>query len=96
MHIKKNKQSSLVLSEPIPPSRRGGTVFDIVDQLAGSLNACVADLADLFGMKQWPFLLMKLVIEIFDEFGMQKVNKGIADIAIALYKCFHTFVSMGR
>ena len=61
-------------------------VLEVVDQLGGALDACVADLADFLRVEFLPPLMMELLVEFADELGMDEVDEGIAYIALVLSK----------
>jgi hypothetical protein len=53
-------------------------------KLSSSLDTCIAHLAHFHGVELFPFIVMELPIEVLDEFGVDKVDEGISDIAIIL------------
>ena len=58
----------------------------MVDELGSALNASIADLADFFRVKLLPLFMMEFLVEFADEFGVDKVDEGIAHIALVLNK----------
>jgi len=59
-------------------------VLEVVLELGGSLDSCVADLADFVGVEFVPLLFVELFVEVDDEFGVDEVHKSVANIAIIL------------
>ena len=56
----------------------------MVFELGSALDACIAHIADLRRVEFVPFCEMELEVEISNEFGVDKVDKSIADIAVSL------------
>jgi len=48
-------------------------VFEMSFQLLGALNSGIAHFANLFRVEQFPFLIVKLVIELNNELGMYEI-----------------------
>ncbi len=59
-------------------------VFEVMFELGCSLDACIADLADLDWIELIPFALMKLIVEVNDELGVYEVEEGVSHVAIVL------------
>lgn len=53
-------------------------------KLVSALDACVADVADFFGVEEFPLFVMELVVEVDNELGVDEIEKGIANITIIL------------
>lgn len=58
----------------------------MVFQLSCALNSGVTNLANFNRVELVPLSLVKILIEISNEFGVNEVEKGIAYIAVILYK----------
>ena len=54
-------------------------------QLGCSLYPRIAHLTHLHGVESLPFVVVELVEEIFDEFGMDEVYESVANVAVVLY-----------
>lgn len=54
-------------------------------QLGCSLYPRVAHLTHLHGVESLPFVVVELVEEIFDEFGVNEVYESVANVAVVLY-----------
>lgn len=59
-------------------------VFEVVFELSGPLDPCIADLADLHRVELVPLALMELVVEVSDELGVYEVEEGVSDVAVVL------------
>lgn len=58
----------------------------MVDQLGGTLDAGIADLAYFFGVKLLPPLLVEVVVELANELGVNEVDESVSDVALILNK----------
>ena len=54
-------------------------------QLSCSLYSRVAHLTHLHRVEALPFVVVELVEEIFDEFCVDEVYEGVANVAVVLY-----------
>lgn len=60
-------------------------ILEMALQLSCSLYPRVAHLTHLHGVEALPFVVVELVEEILDEFGMDEVYESVADVAVVLY-----------
>lgn len=53
-------------------------------KLISALDSGIADMTDLFGVEKFPLFVMKLIVEVNNELGMNEIEKGIPNITIIL------------
>lgn len=53
-------------------------------KLSSPLDPCIADLANLYRVELVPLSLVELLVKVWNELGMDKVQEGIANITIIL------------
>ena len=56
------------------------------EELGSSLDAGIADLADLLGVELLPLLEVELGVEFANELGVDEVNEGVTHITLVLNK----------
>lgn len=59
-------------------------MLEVIFQLSSALDAGITDLTNFSGVKFVPFPSVKLIIKVCDEFCMDEVEKGVANIAVIL------------
>ena len=65
-------------------------ILEMALQLSCSLYPRVAHLAHLHWVEALPLVVVKLVEEIFDEFGVDEVYESVANVAVILYEWWGT------
>ena len=50
------------------------------------MDSSVTDLTNFDGVESIPFHLMELFVEVYDELGMNKIQKSISNITVILSK----------
>lgn len=53
----------------------------ILNKVSLALNAAVGDLADLFGVEGLPRLVVQVLVEGHDVYGINEIDEGVADVA---------------
>ena len=61
-------------------------MFEMVGQLKCSLIASVTYIAYFWGLVPFPFLLMKFLVEIFQESRVHEIDKSVPNITVILHK----------
>lgn len=59
-------------------------MLEVVLQLGSALDPRVANLTNFGRIELLPCPVVKLAVEVLDEFGVYEIEKGIADVAVIL------------
>lgn len=90
LHLHKRGYVVLYRSEPNKRPKASLTLlqdvrmFEMMLQLSRSLDPGVAHLTDFEWVELVPFAEVEILVEVSDEFSMNKIDKGIPDITIVL------------
>lgn len=79
LHPNQRSVATLLLLEDVG-------VLEVVLELGSALDPGIADLAHFHRVEFVPPPLMEILIKLSDELCVDKVDEGIADIAVVLYK----------
>lgn len=59
-------------------------MLEMIGQSKGSLTDCIRKLTSLWRFIFLPFFKVEFLIELFDEFGANEIDKGITKVALIL------------